>query len=109
MNYAVCDVPPAHASGANHAELYVYQKANNGPLIIEVPGQADGVDSILKPNTRRFTLKFNSSLASEVWQPRTDRGRRLMALRERVVASGVRLLDLDEINHALAGGRRQDA
>jgi len=30
-----------------------------------------------------------------------------MALRERIVASGTRLLDLDEINQELAGGRRR--
>lgn len=107
MNYAVCDVPPAHASGAKLAEVYVYQQAIERSLIIEVPTQADGVDPIVKPSTRRFTVKINSSLPAETWQPRTDRGRRLMALRERVVASGVRLLDLDEINHALASGRRQ--
>ena len=30
---------------------------------------------------------------------RTERGRRLMNIRKRIVASGIRLLDLDEINN----------
>lgn len=108
MIYATFDVPVPHAGGGASAEVVFYQQAVPGSLIIEMPTIADGVESMLRPSTRRFTVKVSQPAPSEqAWQPRTERGRRLMALRERVVASGVRLLDLDEINQELAGGRRQ--
>lgn len=63
---------------------------------------------MVRPSTRRYTVTVPQSAPTEhVWTPRTERGRRLLALRERIIASGTPLLDLDEINQELAGGRRQ--
>jgi len=108
MIYTTCDVPMQHASGGATAEVVFYQQTASGSLIIEMPTSAGGVESMLHPSIRHFTVKaFQPAHTEQVWQPRTERGRRLMELRKHVVASGVRLLDLDEINQELAGGRRQ--
>ena len=104
------DVPAYHASyGAAQAEISSYQQGTLVSLIIDVQANSNGVESMLRPGTHRFTVRVPQSTNVEyVWQPRTERGRRLMALRERIVADGTRLLDLDEINQELVGGRRQN-
>lgn len=102
------EVPPLPASGATQAEVFVYQLASAAPWIIDVPAATNGVESTARPITRRLIVKVvQTAVPDQAWQPRTERGRRFMALRERIVASGTRLLDLDEINQELAGGRRR--
>lgn len=109
MSYATFDVPTPHTGGGAPTEVTFYQQPTTSALTIEVLSLDEGVESMLPPDPCRLTVvKVSQSMtAKAAWQPRTERGRMLMALRERVVASGVRLLDLDEINQGLAGGRRQ--
>ena len=106
MIYFCPEAPPLATPGIAQAFLFDYQMPSVSSLTVEALVEPEGQ----RPNTRRYTLRFVQVIPGEpAWQPRTERGRRLMALRGHIVATGVALLDLDGINKEVATGRRQGA
>jgi hypothetical protein len=107
--YATFEAQEPFKEGAAQATVCIFHQANHYS-IFELPIPVGEAESFLRAGNCTFTLKMmQPTLVNNVWQPRTERGRRLLALRQRIVAAGTNLVNVDQINDELSVGRRHDS